>query len=38
MARPIVWWAVGPWVYITRVLMLVCVCFFTNVSGFSLVV
>jgi hypothetical protein len=38
VARPIVWWAVGPWVYLARVLRLVCVCFFTNVSGFFLVV
>jgi hypothetical protein len=27
VARPIVWWAVGPWVYLTRVFKFVCVCF-----------
>jgi hypothetical protein len=27
VARPIVWWAVGPWVYLACVLRLVCVCF-----------
>jgi hypothetical protein len=27
VARPIVWWAVGPWVYLTCVLRFVCVCF-----------
>jgi hypothetical protein len=38
VARPIVWWAVGPRVCLVRVFRLVCVCFFANVSGFSLVV
>jgi hypothetical protein len=27
VARPIVWWAVGPWGYLAHVLKLVCVCF-----------
>jgi hypothetical protein len=27
VAGPIVCWAVGPWVYLTRVLRFVCVCF-----------
>jgi hypothetical protein len=27
VARPTVWWAVGPWVYLTRVFRFVCVCF-----------
>jgi hypothetical protein len=27
VARPTVWWAVGPWVYLTRAFRFVCVCF-----------
>jgi hypothetical protein len=27
LVGPIVWWAVGPWVYLTRVFRFVCVCF-----------
>jgi hypothetical protein len=38
VARPIVWWAVGPWVYLVRVFRFVCVLFFMKVNGFSLVV
>jgi hypothetical protein len=37
VARPTVWWAVGPWVHLTRVLGSFAFVF-TKVSGFSLVV
>jgi hypothetical protein len=38
VSRPPAWRAVGPCVYFTRVVRFVCVCFFTKVSGSSLVV
>jgi hypothetical protein len=38
VAGPTVWWVVGPWVYLARVVRFVLRLFFMKVSGFSLVV
>jgi hypothetical protein len=27
VAKPVAWWAMGPWVYLARVFRFVCICF-----------